>query len=248
MSFLSKGVIISGASGGIARATADVLSKKGYSLCLLSRNYESNQAYLNQLKKVNESQQFCTFKCDITDQKNVQQCIKEAVNVIGPPIGLVNAAAINKDGLFLTTSLQTMTDLFSTNVMGTMILTQSILPYMMKQKRGSIVTIGSIVGEDGNIGQTVYSSTKSALIGFTKSLSKEMARYNIRCNLIEPGFIDTVLTQNLSDQVKSKVKEMIPCRRFGNADEIANTIEFLISEQSSYINGSILRIDGGLHL
>ncbi|KAK8805858.1 hypothetical protein WA158_002514 [Blastocystis sp. Blastoise] len=248
---MAQTAIITGASGGIARATATLLASKGYNLSLLSRNVASNQEFIKLLPKgmfLSNEQHFMALKCDISDIGCVKDCVSETQEKLGSIQSLVNTAGINKDGLFIKYSPEMMLNLFQTNVIGTMYITQQVLPYMIKQKQGSIVSIGSIVGEDGNFGQAVYSATKAALIGFTKSLSKEVARYNIRANLIEPGFVDTNMTKDIPEKIKSNVLSQIPLRLFGQPKQIASLIYYLLSDDSSYMTGSIIRADGGLHL
>ena len=148
---------------------------------------------------------------------------------------------MNKDGFAVRYKTEEMNKLFQTNVIGTMAMTRTVLPYMIKQKKGSIVTIGSIVGEGGRIGQSIYSASKSALIGYSRSLAKEMGRYHIRSNLIEPGFINTQMTEQLLDKDPSLLQR-IALGRIGTCEEVANAVRFLLSEEASYITGSVFMI------
>lgn len=145
---------------------------------------------------------------------------------------------INKDGLAIRYKTDDMQNVIQTNLVGTMLMTRAVLPYMMKQKKGSIVTIGSIVGEGGRIGQSVYAASKSGLIGYSRSIAKEMGRYHIRSNVIEPGFIASQMTdQSIKDE--TELLKRIALGRIGKPEEVANAVEFLLSDYASYITGSV---------
>ena len=136
--------------------------------------------------------------------------------------------------------------LIQTNLVGTMLMTQSVLQYMMKSKCGSIVNIGSFVGTGGRAGQSVYAATKSALIGYSRSLAKEMGRYNVRVNVVAPGFIQTEMTKSIKDM--DVLLNQIALHRIGTVDDVANTVSFLLSDAAAYISGTVLHVDGGMEI
>ncbi|KNB46266.1 3-oxoacyl-(acyl-carrier-protein) reductase [Blastocystis sp. subtype 4] len=177
---------------------------------------------------------------------NCRQSISRITNEIGYPTHLVNVAGINKDGIFIKYKHNDIQALIQTNLVGTMIVTQSVLPYMMKSKYGSIVNIGSVVGTGGRAGQSVYAATKSALIGYSRSLAKEMGRYNVRVNVVAPGFIQTEMTQSIKD--RDVLLNQIALHRIGTVEDVANTVSFLLSDAASYISGTVLHVDGGMEI
>ena len=138
------------------------------------------------------------------------------------------------------------TDVIDVNLVGTFNITKNVIPYMMKQKNGRIINISSVVGITGNAGQTNYSASKAGIIGFTKSLAKEVGSRNILVNAVAPGFIQTDMTNILKDEIKQELIKNIPLKRFGNATDVANVVKFLASEESSYITGQVINIDGGM--
>ena len=143
---------------------------------------------------------------------------------------------MNKDGLAVRFKTSDMNAIIQTNLIGTMVMTRTVLPYMLKMKKGSIVSIGSIVGEGGRIGQSAYAASKSALIGYSRSLAKEMGSRNIRSNVVEPGFIHTKMTENIIDE---QLLSRIALGKVGSCEEVANVVDFLLSDEASYVTGSV---------
>ena len=159
---------------------------------------------------------------------------------------LVNNAGITRDMLLMRMKESDFTDVIDVNLVGTFNITKNVIPYMMKQKNGRIINISSVVGITGNAGQTNYSASKAGIIGFTKSLAKEVGSRNILVNAVAPGFIQTDMTNILKDEIKQELIKNIPLKRFGNATDVANVVKFLASEESSYITGQVINIDGGM--
>ena len=159
---------------------------------------------------------------------------------------LVNNAGITKDGLILRMKKEEFQQVIDINLTGTFNMTRNVIPYMMKQRSGRIINMASVVGITGNAGQTNYAASKAGIIGFTKSLAKEVASRNILVNAIAPGFIETDMTNVLADQVKENILNQIPLKRMGTANEVAKLVKFLSSEDSKYITGQVINVDGGM--
>ena len=159
---------------------------------------------------------------------------------------LVNNAGITRDGLIMRMKKEDFESVIDTNLTGTFNMTRNIVPFMIKQKNGRIINLSSVVGITGNAGQTNYSASKAGVIGFTKSLAKEVASRNILVNAIAPGFIETDMTKVLSDNVKEAILNQIPLKRMGEAKEVAKLVKFLVSDDSKYITGQVINVDGGM--
>ena len=159
---------------------------------------------------------------------------------------LVNNAGITRDGLIMRMKKEDFESVIDTNLTGTFNMTRNVVPFMIKQKNGRIINLSSVVGITGNAGQTNYSASKAGVIGFTKSLAKEVASRNILVNAIAPGFIETDMTKVLSDNVKEAILNQIPLKRMGEAKEVAKLVKFLVSDDSKYITGQVINVDGGM--
>ena len=186
-------------------------------------------------------------KFDVSDSNEVEKSIKEIIDKYEKIDILVNNAGITRDSLFMRMKENQWDEVFETNIKGVFNCTKNVVRMMIKNQYGKIINISSVVGEMGNPGQVNYSSTKSALIGFTKSLAKELGSKNINVNAVSPGFIETEITDVLSDTIKEKYKEIIPLSRFGQPEDVAKAVLFLASDDSSYITGEVLKINGGLY-
>ena len=237
--------LITGATRGIGKEIALELAQNGFDIAV---NYRSMQDGMEDLKKEIEAK---GVRCEFVgaDVANFEQCesmVKETIEKFGKIDVLVNNAGITKDGLIMRMKKEDFEAVIDINLVGTFNVTRNVIPYMIKQKSGRIINVSSVVGVAGNAGQTNYSASKAGVIGFTKSLAKEVASRNILVNAIAPGFIDTDMTKVLSEVVKEGINAQIPLKRMGTPNEVAKVVKFLASEDSSYITGQVINIDGGM--
>ena len=172
--------------------------------------------------------------------------IKEVIEKFGRIDVLVNNAGITKDTLLMRMTKEDFEQVINVNLVGTFNMSKNVIQYMMKQRNGRIINISSVVGISGNAGQTNYAASKAGIIGFTKSLAKEVASRNILVNAVAPGFIETDMTDVLKDEVKDAIGKQIPLKRMGTPEDVANVVSFLASEKSNYITGQVINIDGGM--
>lgn len=245
MNETNKVALITGATRGIGKAIALELAESGYNISL---NYRALSDDVNNLKSEIESK---GVKCllvngDVTSFEACENIAKETAQNLGQIDVLVNNAGITKDGLLMRMKQDDFTKVIDVNLVGTFNMTRNVIPFMIKKRSGRIINISSVVGITGNAGQTNYSASKAGIIGFTKSLAKEVASRNILVNAVAPGFIATDMTSVLSDAVKEGINAQIPLNRMGTAREIAKVVKFLASEDSSYITGQVINIDGGM--
>ena len=240
-----KTVFVTGASRGIGKEVALKYAENGYNVVI---NYASYKTDVKSLKKEFEEKNVETIieKADVTNSNQIEELVKKAIEKFGKIDVLVNNAGITKDNLLMRMSEEEFDKVIEVNLKGTYIVTKAVTKYMMKKRNGSIINLSSVVGVAGNAGQTNYSASKAGIIGFTKSVAKELASRNIRANAVAPGFIETDMTAVLPDAVKENIHNQIPLKRMGTAKEVANLIYFLGSEESSYITGQVINIDGGM--
>ena len=240
-----KVALITGATRGIGKEIALELAKNGFDIAV---NYRSMQDDMEDLKKeIEENNVRCEFVgADVANFEQCENMVKETIEKYGKIDVLVNNAGITKDGLIMRMKKEDFEAVIDINLVGTFNVTRNVIPYMIKQKSGRIINVSSVVGVAGNAGQTNYSASKAGVIGFTKSLAKEVASRNILVNAIAPGFIDTDMTKVLSDNVKEGINAQIPLKRMGTPNEVAKVVKFLASEDSSYITGQVINIDGGM--
>ena len=240
-----KTVLVTGASRGIGKEVALKYAENGYDVVI---NYVSSKTDVKALE--NEFKEkgvdSLIIKADVSKQEEVQELVDKAIEKFGKIDVLVNNAGITKDNLLMRMSEEEFDKVIEINLKGTYLVTKAVTKYMMKKRSGSIINLSSVVGVAGNAGQCNYSASKAGIIGFTKSIAKELASRNIRANAVAPGFIETDMTNVLSDTVKETIHNQIPLKRMGNAKEVAELIYFLGSEKSSYITGQVINIEGGM--
>ena len=241
----NKTVLVTGGSRGIGKEIALKFAKQGYDVII---NYVSDKTDTEELKKELEANggKALIVKADVTNPEQIENLVKRAIETFGKIDVLVNNAGITKDNLLMRMSEEEFDKVIEVNLKGTFLMTKAVTKYMMKKRQGSIINLSSVVGVTGNAGQCNYAASKAGIIGFTKSVAKELASRNIRANAIAPGFIATDMTDVLSDEIKETIQEQIPLKRMGNAKEVAELAYFLGSEQSSYITGQVIHVDGGM--
>ena len=240
-----KCAVITGASRGIGKCIATKFAKEGANVVI---NYRNNEEEALKVKQELEDlgSQVLVVKADVSELEQAENLIKEAKKEFGRVDILVNNAGITKDNLIIRMKEEDFDSVIKTNLKGAFNCLKAVTPIMLKQKYGKIVNMASVVGVVGNPGQVNYCASKAGLIGMTKSLAKEIGSRNITVNAIAPGFIDKDMTKILSDKKKKKILSQIPLNKFGNVEDIANVALFLGSENSNYITGQVIHVDGGM--
>ena len=239
-----KTAIITGASKGIGKEVAISFAKNGSNLILISRNEESLKNLKDEL--ITYGVNVCYFPLDITDSVKLKETfsqLKKSKTIIDI---VVNNAGIMEDAVLQMVAGDMIQRTYQTNVFALIDVTKRASRLMLRNKKGSIINLTSIIGIEGAKGQSIYSSSKSAVIGFTKSISKELAHLNIRVNGVAPGFIKTEMTNNINLEMREKNLESIAMGRFGSAEDVAKVILFLASDLSEYVTGQIIGVDGGM--
>jgi len=241
-----KVALVTGAARGIGKEIAVKLAKDGYDVAI---NYRTKTDELEALKA--EIENDFGVKCalvqgDVANFEDAEKMVKETVETLGKIDVLVNNAGITKDGLFMRMSKEDFEKVIDINLVGTFNVTRNVIPLMIKQRSGRVINISSVVGVAGNAGQTNYSASKAGIIGFTKSLAREVASRNILVNAVAPGFIATDMTSVLNDAQKENINAQIPLKRMGTSEDVANLVKFLASEEASYITGQVINVDGGM--
>lgn len=241
----NKVALITGATRGIGKEIALELAENGFDIAV---NYRSEHTGMDDLKKeIEKNGVRCEFvNADVANFEECESMVKETIEKFGKIDILINNAGITKDGLIMRMKKEDFEAVLDVNLTGTFNVTRNVIPYMLKQRSGRIINLSSVVGIVGNAGQTNYSASKAGIIGFTKSLAKEVASRNILVNAIAPGFIDTDMTNVLSDVVKEGINAQIPLKRMGTPREVAKIVKFLSSEDSSYVTGQVINVDGGM--
>ena len=242
---MNKVAFVTGSTRGIGKQIALTLAQNGYDIAI---NYRKENEELNLTKQEIEK---CGVKClavqgDVSSYEDSERMVKEIIEHFEKIDVLVNNAGITRDTLLMRMKKEDFEDVINVNLVGTFNVTKNVVPIMMKQRNGRIINISSVVGVTGNAGQANYSASKAGIIGFTKSLAKELGSRNILVNAIAPGFIETQMTDVLKDEIKEEISKNIPLKRMGNTQDVANVVKFLASDDSSYITGQVINVDGGM--
>lgn len=245
MQLTGKTAIVTGGSRGIGRAAALTLAEAGADVAVI---YAGNTAAAEETVRLIEEKgrEGLAIQCDVADEAAVTAMVKDVKKELGRIDILVNNAGITRDGLLMIMKEDDWQAVLDTNLTGAFHCTKAVTRLMMKQRSGSIINITSVVGETGNAGQANYAAAKAGLIGFTKSVAKELASRNIRCNAIAPGCIETDMTAVLGEDTVDAMIKTIPMGRVAQPEEVAKAVLFLASDDASYITGQTLNVDGGM--
>ncbi len=238
-----KNIIVTGASGGIGNSIIEKFNQAGANILASGTRAEKLEELKSKYANIK------TLKFDISQSDKINEFIDNATNELGGSLDcIINNAGITQDNLAIRMSLEEWKKVIDINLTSTFLISKSAIKKMLKNKSGRIVNITSVVGHTGNLGQANYTASKAGIIAMSKSLAIEYAKKNININCISPGFINTPMTDKLEDKVKESIISKIPSARLGEPNDIANAVLFLCSNQSSYINGETLHVNGGMYM
>ena len=243
---MAKTALVTGASGGIGEAVALELARSGYDIGI---HYRSNEAKAVELKKTiseTTTQKAVLIKGDLSKAADCKYVVDTCIKELGGLYALINNAGLTDDTLLMRMKDEQFEKVMNANLNSCFYCTREALSYLVKAREGRIINISSIVGITGNIGQANYAASKAAIIGFSKSCAKETARRGICVNVVAPGYVQTAMTESLSDEIKKTMLDHIPLKRFGTPEDIAGVVGFLCSDAASYITGQVIVVDGGM--
>lgn len=245
METIEKAALVTGASRGIGRATAIALARKGYAVAV---NFAGSEAAAEEVKAAIEAEggRAITVKGDVSKAEDVEAVFAAVKKEFGRLDVLVNNAGITRDGLLLRMKEENWDAVIDTDLKSDFLTIKAAAPIMMKQRKGVIINISSVVGIMGNIGQINYSAAKAGVIGMTKTAARELAARGIRVNAVAPGFIETSMTDVIPEKIKDGMIHSIPLGRMGKAEDVASAVCFLASDDAAYITGQVLKVDGGM--
>lgn len=244
MKLAEKVAIVTGSTRGIGQAIAEELARQGAKVVISGRNGERAQQVAAAIQEAGG--EAIAVQADVSHMEDAQRLVKETLDQWGRIDILVNNAGITRDNLLLRMSEEEWDTVLQVNLKGAFNCTKSVTRQMMKQRQGRIINITSVVGQMGNAGQANYAASKAGLIGFTKSVARELASRNITCNAVAPGYIQTDMTAALDDAVKDSLKQQIPLGRLGTPEDVARVVAFLCSDDAAYITGQVINVDGGM--
>ena len=242
-SLKDKNFIVTGASGGIGNSIAEKLHEQGANVLATGTRIEKLEELAKKFNGIK------TLKFDISQHEKIEEFINEATEKLGGSLdGIINNAGITKDNLTIRMSLEEWTKVIDINLTSTFLMCKYSIKKMLKNKSGKIVNITSVVGHTGNVGQANYTASKAGIVAMSKSLAIEYAKKNININCISPGFISTAMTDQIDEKYKEAIIAKIPSNKLGKPEDIANAVTFLSSDQSDYINGETIHVNGGMYL
>jgi 3-oxoacyl-[acyl-carrier protein] reductase len=241
-----KVAIVTGGSQGIGRKIALSLGQEKASVVICDVKLEEAEQVVQEIKAIGSEAE--AAKVDVSNYEQVHSIVDDIIKRKERIDFLINNAGITRDSLLMRMKMEDWQRVIDINLNGTFNFTHSVIRTMIKQKYGRIVNIASVVGLMGNIGQSNYAASKAAIIGFTKSVAREVASRGITVNAIAPGFIETAMTEVLSEKVKEAFKQIIPIGRAGKPEDVSHAIKFLLSDDASYITGQVINIDGGMYM
>lgn len=242
-SLKDKNFIVTGASGGIGNSLAEKLHEQGANVLATGTRIEKLEELAKKFNGIK------TLKFDISQHEKIEEFINEATEKLGGSLdGIINNAGITKDNLTIRMSLEEWTKVIDINLTSTFLMCKYSIKKMLKNKSGKIVNITSVVGHTGNVGQANYTASKAGIVAMSKSLAIEYAKKNININCISPGFISTAMTDQIDEKHKEAIIAKIPSNKLGKPEDIANAVIFLSSDQSDYINGETIHVNGGMYL
>ncbi len=241
-----KVALVTGAAQGIGKAVAVLLARNGADIIVSDINLEKAEETAKQIESIGPK--VMAVKVDVANLIDVEQVVGAILEKFGRIDILVNNAGITRDKLILRMTEEDWDVVLNVNLKGTFNCTKAVIKHMAKQRSGKIVSVASVVGEMGNAGQVNYSASKAGVIGLTKTIAREFAQRGINVNAIAPGYIETPMTEVLPEKVKEDLKRLIPMERLGKPEDVAEAVLFLVSEESNYITGHVLNVNGGIYM
>ena len=238
----NKNILVTGASGGIGNSIIEKLSECGANIFATGTKIEKLEELKNKYEKIK------IMKFDISQTSKIEEFIEKASNELGSLDCLINNAGVTQDNLAIRMSFEEWKKVIDINLTSTFLISKYAIKKMLKYKKGKIINISSVVGHTGNLGQANYTASKAGIIAMSKSLAIEYAKKNININCISPGFIKTSMTDKIDQKYKEQIISKIPSGRLGEASDVANAVIFLASNQSDYINGETLHVNGGMYM
>lgn len=244
MRLKGKVAIITGAANGIGFSAASLFAKEGARVALVDYDADLGEIKTEELKA--QGYQVAFFRVDVANRDSVNEMVEGVVGLFGRIDILVNNAGITRDAMLSKLTVEDFQQVLDVNLTGVFHCTQAVLPILVANGKGKIINTSSVSGINGNVGQTNYAATKAGVVGMTKTWAKELGRKGINVNAVAPGFIDTGMTAKVPEKVMEQMKMMVPLGRLGNPEDIANAYLFLASDESNYVNGTVLHVDGGI--